>query len=122
MPRIAGNLLVALAAAWACSAGAPRGSAESEAAPPGASPEVTMDLAVTAARQALVKQGFDVLRVEIQEGRHVVFYRDRGGWLRREPKGPPSQLVLREVGKRVVLGECPKQVREAIGLELGVKL
>jgi hypothetical protein len=118
MPRIAGGLVVALVTAWACSTGAPRGSA----APPGATPGVSVNLAVAAAREVLAKQGFDVLRVEIQEGRHVVFYRDRGGWLRWEPKGLPSQLVLREVDKGVVLEECLEQVREAIGLKLGVKL
>jgi hypothetical protein len=122
MPRIAGTLVAALATAWACSAGAPPRSTASQAAPPGASPEVTVDLAVAAAREVLAKQGFDVLRVEIQEGRQVVFYRDRGGWLRREPKGPPSQLVLRELDNRVVLEKCPEQVREAIGLKLGVQL
>lgn len=125
MSKIATSLtLVALAAAWAGPAWAQgRGNEGKPQGPKGheAKPSVTVDVAVLAAKEVLSKQGFEVLRVEIQEGRHIVYYR-AGNRGRGRGQGPPARLVLRQVDERVVLEDAPDAVRLEIGIKLGISL
>lgn len=84
-------------------------------------PQVTVQVAVSAARDVLVAQGFEVVRVEVAEDRQVIYYR-AGNQGRGRGHGPPARMVVRRVEERVVLEEAPESLRIEIGIKLGIRL
>jgi hypothetical protein len=82
-------------------------------------PAVTLDLALSATKQVLVQQGFEVLSVETLSDRQIVMYR-AGNQGRGRGKGPPARLVIRRVENRIVLDDTPDNLKVAIGVKLGI--
>lgn len=97
---------------------AAQGKAKTKAPP---SPKVTVDAALSVTKDVLVQQGFEVLRVEVEQERHVVYYR-AGNRGRGKGHGPPMRMVIRRVEERIVLEEAPDDLRLEIGIKLGIKL
>ena len=86
-----------------------------------AKPKVTVDIAVSAAKDVLVKQGFDVLRVETKGDRQIIYYR-AGNRGKGKGQGPPARMIVRRSEDRIVLEEAPDALRLEIGIKLGIKL
>jgi len=86
-----------------------------------AKPKVTVDLAVSAAKDVLVKQGFDVLRVETKGDSQIIYYR-AGNKGKGKGQGPPARMIVRRNDDRIVLEEAPDALRLEIGIKLGIKL
>ena len=80
-----------------------------------AKPKVTVDIAVSAAKDVLVKQGFDVLRVETKGDRQIIYYRAGN-------RGKGKGMIVRRSEDRIVLEEAPDALRLEIGIKLGIKL
>lgn len=87
----------------------------------GAAPRVSIDLAVSAAREVLVAQGFEVVRVETKDDYKIVYYR-RGNRGRGRGLGPPARMIIRRVDDRIVLDEAPEGIRLEISVKLGIRL
>lgn len=114
-----GTLLIALLIG-----GAPPLAAQGKGQGPkkaAAKERVTVELAVAATREVLVAHGFEVVRVEVKEDHHVVYYR-AGNQGRGRGHGPPVRMIVRRVEERVVLEEAPDDLRLEIGIKLGIKL
>ncbi|MCH7875655.1 MAG: hypothetical protein IH965_10210 [Gemmatimonadetes bacterium] len=86
-----------------------------------AAPRVSIDLAVSAAREVLVAQGFEVVRVETKDDYKIVYYR-RGNRGRGRGFGPPARMIIRRVEDRIVLDEAPEGIRLEISVKLGIRL
>ncbi len=86
-----------------------------------AAPRVTIDLAISTAREVLVAQGFEVLRVETKDNYKIVYYR-RGNRGRGRGLGPPARMIIRQVEDRIVLDEAPEGIRLEISVKLGIRL
>lgn len=84
-------------------------------------PKVTVEVAVAAARDVLVTQGFEVVRVESKPDYQIIYYR-AGNQGRGKGQGPPVRLVVRRVDDSIVLEEAPDGLRLEIGVKLGIKL
>lgn len=82
---------------------------------------VTVELAVGTAREVLVDQGFDVLRVDVHDDYQVIHYR-AGNRGRGRGHGPPAKLVIRRSETRVVLEDATPDLRLAIEVKLGIRL
>jgi hypothetical protein len=82
---------------------------------------VTVEVALGATRDVLVAKGFEVIRVEIQGDRRIVYYR-AGNQGRGRGQGPPQRLVIRRAEDKLVVDEAPEGVRLEIGVKLGIKL
>lgn len=82
---------------------------------------VTVELAVSAARDVLVAKGFQVVRVETEDDIQVVYYR-RGNRGRGRGLGPIERLVIRRSVDTVVVEEAPDELRLEIGVKLGIRL
>lgn len=82
---------------------------------------VTLDLAISATKDVLVKQGFEVVRIETQGTRQIVYYR-AGNQGRGKGKGPPMRMVVERVSNRIVIEEAPDDIKLEIGIRLGIKL
>ena len=78
---------------------------------------VTTDRAVTVTRTVLVRQGYDVVRIERVGATQVVYYR-AGNHGRGKGKGRLEKMVIRTVDRRVVFEETPP----AIMLDIDVNL
>ena len=78
---------------------------------------VTTYRAIVVTREVLVKQGFEVVRVEDRGPVHIVWYRS-GSMGRGRGKGKLVRLVIRRVEGRVVFEETPP----AILVDIDVKL
>ncbi len=84
-------------------------------------PAVTVELAVSAAREVLVANGFEVVRVEVLDDHQIVYYR-AGNQGRGRGHGPPARMIIRRSAERVVVEEAPDGIRLEIGIKLGIKL
>lgn len=111
-------MLAAAGTAPALAQGRGHGNPKKTAA---AKPKVTVDLAVSAAKAVLVKQGFDVLRVETKGDRQIIYYR-AGNKGKGKGQGPPARMIVRRSEDRIVLEEAPDALRLEIGIKLGIKL
>jgi len=82
---------------------------------------VTLGVALSATKEVLVKQGYEVVRVETLSDRQIVTYRagNRGNG---RGKGPPVRMVIRRVENRIVLDDAPDGLKLEIGIKLGIKL
>lgn len=125
MPRIAKGLLaLALAAAAGATPAWAQGRGREEKRPEGkheGAPKVTVELALSAAREVLGKQGYEVVRVEVEGDRQIIYYR-AGNQGRGRGHGPPARMVIRRTEERIVLEDAPDGVRLEIGIRLGIKL
>jgi hypothetical protein len=78
---------------------------------------VTSDRAVNVTRTVLVRQGFDVVRIERVGVTQVVYYR-AGNHGRGKGKGPLQRMVIRSVDRRVVFEDVPPAVMVDIDVNL----
>ena len=78
---------------------------------------VTTDRAISVTRTVLVRQGYDVVRVERVGTTQVVYYR-AGNHGHGKGKGPMEKMVIRTVDRRVVFEDTPP----AIMLDIDVNL
>ena len=80
---------------------------------------VSTDRAVSVTRTVLVRQGFNVVRIERVGATQVVYYR-AGNHGRGKGKGPLQKMVIRTVERRVVFEEVPPAVM--IDIDVNLKL
>ncbi len=80
---------------------------------------VSSDRAVSVTRTVLVRQGFDVVRIERVGPTQVVYYR-AGNHGRGKGKGPLEKMVIRTVERRVVFEDVPPAVM--IDIDVNLKL
>jgi hypothetical protein len=80
---------------------------------------VTSDRAVNVTRTVLVRQGFDVVRIERVGATQVVYYR-AGNHGRGKGKGRLERMVIRTVDRRVVFEDVPPAVM--IDIDVNLKL
>jgi hypothetical protein len=78
---------------------------------------VTSDRAVKVTRTVLVRQGFDVVRIERVGATQVVYYR-AGNHGRGRGKGRVEKMVIRTVDRRVVFEDVPPAVMVDIDVNL----
>jgi hypothetical protein len=80
---------------------------------------VTSDRAVSVTRTVLVRQGFNVVRIERVGATQVVYYR-AGNHGRGKGKWPLEKMVIRTVDRRVVFEDVPPAVM--IDIDVNLKL
>ena len=78
---------------------------------------VSSDRAITVTRNVLVRQGYDVVRVERVGATQVVYYR-AGNRGRGKGKGPVQKMVIRTVERRIVFEETPPAIMVDIDVNL----
>jgi hypothetical protein len=78
---------------------------------------VTTDRALVVTKEVLVKQGYEVVRVEDSGRDYVVWYR-RGNRGRGKGKGPPVRMVIHRTEDRVVFLSTPSAVLVDIDVRL----
>jgi uncharacterized protein (UPF0548 family) len=78
---------------------------------------VSSDRAVTVTRNVLVRQGFDVVRIEHVGTTQVVYYR-AGNRGRGKGKGPLQKMVIRTVERRIVFEDTPPAIMVDIDVNL----
>jgi hypothetical protein len=80
---------------------------------------VSSDRAVNVTRTVLVRQGFDVVRIERVGTTQVVYYRvgNRG---RGKGKGRVERMVIRTVDRRVVFEDTPPAI--LVDIDVNLKL
>jgi len=78
---------------------------------------VSTDQALVVTKDVLVKQGYEVVRVENRGRDYVVWYR-RGNKGRGKGKGPPVRMVIHRDVDRVVFLETPSAVLVDIDVRL----
>jgi hypothetical protein len=94
--------------------------AQGKKVPPGqAKKHVTPAAAVVVTREVLVKQGFDVVRVEHVGVTEVVYYR-RGNMGRGRGRGPIERMVVRPSGTVVIFEQAPAPILAEIRIRLGL--
>src|SRR5437867_13081074 len=72
---------------------------------------------VVVTREVLVKQGYEVVRVE-NSGRDIVVWYRRGNRGRGKGKGPPVRMVIHRTEDRVVFLSAPSAVLVDIDVRL----
>ncbi len=80
---------------------------------------VTTDRAVSVTRTVLVRQGYEVVRIERAGPTQVVYYR-AGNHGRGKGRGPLQRMVIRTVERRVVFEETPPAV--LVDIDVNLKL
>ena len=80
---------------------------------------VTNDRAVSVTRTVLVRQGYDVVRIERVGATQVVYYR-AGNHGRGKGKGPMQRMVIRTVERRIVFEETPPAI--LVDIDVNLKL
>src|SRR6266581_9371433 len=78
---------------------------------------VSNDRALIVTKEVLVKQGYDVVRVENSGRDYIVWYR-RGNRGRGKGKGPPVKMVIHRTEDRVVFLSVPSAVLVDIDVRL----
>jgi len=78
---------------------------------------VTTDRAFVVTKEVLVKQGYEVIRIEERGPDRVVYYR-RGNMGKGKGKGPPLKMIIRRVEGRVVFVDVPDVVLVDIDVRL----
>jgi hypothetical protein len=78
---------------------------------------VSTDRAVTVTRNVLVRQGYDVVRIERVGATQVVYYR-AGNHGRGRGKGPVQKMVIRTVERRIVFEDTPPAIMVDIDVNL----
>jgi hypothetical protein len=80
---------------------------------------VSSDRAVTVTRNVLVRQGYDVVRIDRVGATQVVYYR-AGNRGRGKGKGPMQRMVIRTVERRVVFEDTPPAI--LVDIDVNLKL
>lgn len=75
--------------------------------------DVSTHHALGVTKEVLVRQGYDVVRVEAAGDDQVVYYR-RGNMGNGKGKGPVERLVIRRVETQVVFVDTPDSILSAI--------
>jgi len=78
---------------------------------------VTTDRAILVTRDVLVRQGFEVIRIEERGPDRIVWYR-AGNRGRGKGKGPPVKMVIHREADRVIFVDTP----HAILVDIDVRL
>jgi hypothetical protein len=78
---------------------------------------VSSDRAVNVTRTVLVRQGFDVVRIERVGVTQVVYYR-AGNHGRGKGKGRIEKMVIRTVDRRIVFEDVPPAIMVDIDVNL----
>jgi len=78
---------------------------------------VSNDRAVTVTRNVLVRQGYDVVRIERVGATQVVYYR-AGNRGRGRGKGPVEKMIIRTVERRIVFEDTPPAIMVDIDVNL----
>lgn len=78
---------------------------------------VTTDRAIVVTREVLVRQGYEVVRIDTQGADQIVWYR-RGSMGRGKGKGPLVKMVIRRAENRIVFVDVP----DAILVDIDVRL
>ncbi len=78
---------------------------------------VTNDRALVVTREVLVKQGYEVVRVE-RGGRDVIVWYRAGNKGRGKGKGPPVRMVIHRTEDRVVFLQAPTSILVDIDMQL----
>jgi len=78
---------------------------------------VTTDRAILVTRDVLVRQGFEVIRIEEKGPDRIVWYR-AGNRGRGRGKGPPVKMVIHREADRVIFVDTP----DAILVDIDVRL
>lgn len=78
---------------------------------------VSSDRAVTVTRNVLVRQGYDIVRIERVGPTQIVYYR-AGNRGRGRGKGPIQRMVIRTVERRVIFEEAPPAIMVDIDVNL----
>jgi len=89
--------------------------------PDEAKPKVTVQVAVSTAKDVLVRLGYEVVRVEPKDTYEIIYYR-AGNRGRGRGQGPPARMIIRRVEDRIVLEDAPEQVRVELGVRLAIRL
>jgi hypothetical protein len=80
---------------------------------------VTTDRAISVTRTVLVRQGYDVVRVERVGATQVIYYR-AGNRGRGKGKGRLEKMVIRTVDRRIVFEETPAAI--LVDIDVNLKL
>jgi hypothetical protein len=78
---------------------------------------VSTDRAVTVTRNVLVRQGYDVVRIERVGATQVVYYR-AGNRGRGRGKGPVEKMIIRTVDRRIIFEDTPPAIMVDIDVNL----
>ena len=78
---------------------------------------VSNDRAVTVTRNVLVRQGYDVVRIQRVGATQVVYYR-AGNRGHGRGKGPVQKMVIRTVERRIVFEDTPPAIMVDIDVNL----
>jgi hypothetical protein len=78
---------------------------------------VTRDRAVSVTRDVLVRQGYEVVRIETDGPRQVVYYR-AGNKGKGKGKGKLEMMVIRREADRVIFVDTPPAILVDIDLKL----
>jgi hypothetical protein len=78
---------------------------------------VSTDRAVTVTRNVLVRQGYDVVRIERVGATQVVYYR-AGNRGRGRGKGPVEKMIIRTVDRRILFEDTPPAIMVDIDVNL----
>ena len=82
---------------------------------------VSIEVAITATRDVLREQGFDIVRIEQEDDFQIVYYR-RGNRGRGRGGGPVERLVIRWTPERVEVRDAPDEIRIGIEVKLGIRI
>ncbi len=82
---------------------------------------VSIEIAITATRDVLREQGFDVVRIEQEDDFQIVYYR-RGNRGRGRGGGPVERLVIRWTPERLEVRDAPDEIRIGIEVKLGIRI
>ncbi len=78
---------------------------------------VAPDRAISVTREVLVRQGYEVVRIETVGNDQVIYYR-RGNRGRGRGKGPLVKMIVRRVENRVIFVDTP----DAILVDINIRL
>jgi hypothetical protein len=78
---------------------------------------VSTDRAIVVTREVLVRQGFEVIRIEERGVERIVWYR-QGNRGRGRGKGPPLKMVIRRDADRVIFVDTPPAILVDIDVRL----
>jgi hypothetical protein len=73
--------------------------------------------AISVTREVLVRQGYEVVRIETAGKDDIVYYR-RGNMGRGKGKGPLVKMIIRRVENRIVFVDTPDVVLVDINMRL----
>ena len=79
--------------------------------------KVTHDRAVTVTREVLVRQGYEVVRIETEGPTQVVYYR-AGNRGKGKGKGKVEKMVIRREAERVIFVDTPAAILVDIDVRL----